>query len=105
MRADFDALPINEKNSVEYCSKNEGVMHACGHDAHIAVLLGVASFLSRNTDKLNGDIMLIFQPAEEGAPEGEEGGAELMLKQGLFEIEKPDAIFGLHVSNFKNGQI
>ena len=80
-------------------------MHACGHDAHIAVLLGVASFLSRNTDKLSGDILLIFQPAEEGAPEGEEGGAELMLKQGLFEIEKPDAIFGLHVSNFKNGQI
>ena len=113
LRADIDGLPVAEKLNLPFSSKvkttyqgNEvGVMHACGHDAHIAVLLGVASFLSRNTDKLNGDILLIFQPAEEGAPEGEEGGAELMLKQGLFEIEKPDAIFGLHVSNFKNGQI
>ncbi len=109
LRADIDGLPVTEKLNLPFSSKvkttyqgNEvGVMHACGHDAHIAVLLGVASFLSRNTDKLNGDILLIFQPAEEGAPEGEEGGAELMLKEGLFEIEKPDAIFGLHVSNFK----
>ena len=113
LRADIDGLPVTEKLNLPFSSKakttyqgNEvGVMHACGHDAHIAVLLGVASFLSQNTDKLNGDILLIFQPAEEGAPEGEEGGAELMLKQGLFEAEKPDAIFGMHVANFKNGQI
>ena len=88
-----------------YQGNEVGVMHACGHDAHIAVLLGVASFLSQNTDKLSGDIFLIFQPAEEGAPEGEEGGAELMLKEGLFEAEKPDAIFGLHVSNGLHGGI
>ena len=113
LRADIDGLPVTEKLNLPFSSKvkttyqgNEvGVMHACGHDAHIAVLLGVASFLSQNTDKLNGDILLIFQPAEEGAPEGEEGGAELMLKQGLFDAEKPDAIFGMHVANFKNGQI
>ena len=113
LRADIDGLPVTEKLNLPFSSKakttyqgNEvGVMHACGHDAHIAVLLGVASFLSQNTDKLSGDILLIFQPAEEGAPEGEEGGAELMLKQGLFEAEKPDAIFGMHVANFKNGQI
>ena len=113
LRADIDGLPVTEKLNLPFSSKvkttyqgNEvGVMHACGHDAHIAVLLGVASFLSQNTDKLNGDILLIFQPAEEGAPEGEEGGAELMLKQGLFDAEKPDAIFGMHVAHFKNGQI
>lgn len=113
LRADIDGLPVTEMLNLPFSSKVKttyqgnavGVMHACGHDSHIAVLLGVASFLSRNTDKLNGDILLIFQPAEEGAPEGEEGGAELMLKQGLFEAEKPDAIFGMHVSNFKNGQI
>ena len=113
LRADIDGLPVTEKLNLPFSSKvkttyqgNEvGVMHACGHDAHIAVLLGVASFLSQNTDKLNGDILLIFQPAEEGAPEGEEGGAELMLNQGLFDAEKPDAIFGMHVANFKNGQI
>jgi len=113
LRADIDGLPVIEKLNLPFSSKvkttyqgNEvGVMHACGHDAHIAVLLGVASFLSQNTDKLNGDILLIFQPAEEGAPEGEEGGAELMLKQGLFDAEKPDAIFGMHVSNGSHGGI
>jgi len=113
LRADIDGLPVTEKLNLPFSSKakttyqgNEvGVMHACGHDAHIAVLLGVASFLAKNTDKLNGDILLIFQPAEEGAPEGEEGGAELMLKEGVFDAEKPDAIFGMHVSNASNGQI
>ncbi len=113
LRADIDGLPVTEKLNLPFSSKvkttyqgNEvGVMHACGHDAHIAVLLGVASFLSQNTDKLNGDILLIFQPAEEGAPEGEEGGAELMLQQGLFDAEKPDAIFGMHVSNGSHGGI
>ena len=113
LRADIDGLPVTEKLNLPFSSKERtnyqgndvGVMHACGHDAHIATLLGVASFLSQNTDKLNGDILLIFQPAEEGAPEGEEGGAELMLKEGLFEAEKPDAIFGMHVSNSKHGQL
>ncbi len=113
LRADIDGLPVTEKLNLPFSSKEKtmyqgnevGVMHACGHDAHIAVLLGVASFLSQNTDKLSGDIFLIFQPAEEGAPEGEEGGAELMLKEGLFEAEKPDAIFGLHVSNGLHGGI
>ncbi len=113
LRADIDGLPVTEKLNLPFSSKVKtsyqgnqvGVMHACGHDAHIAVLLGVASFLSQNTDKLNGDILLIFQPAEEGAPEGEEGGAELMLKQGLFDAEKPDAIFGMHVSNGLHGGI
>ena len=113
LRADIDGLPVTEKLNLPFSSKERttyqgndvGIMHACGHDAHIAILLGVASFLSQNTDKLNGDILLIFQPAEEGAPQGEEGGAELMLKEGLFEIEKPDAIFGLHVSNALHGGI
>ena len=113
LRADIDGLPVTEKLNLPFSSKERtnyqgndvGVMHACGHDAHIATLLGVASFLSQNTDKLDGDILLIFQPAEEGAPEGEEGGAELMLKEGLFEVEKPDAIFGMHVSNSKHGQL
>jgi len=113
LRADIDGLPVTEKLNLSFSSKERtlyqgndvGIMHACGHDAHIATLLGVASFLSQNTDKLNGDIMLIFQPAEEGAPEGEDGGAELMLKEGLFEAEKPDAIFGMHVSNSKHGQL
>ena len=113
LRADIDGLPVTEKLNLSFSSKERtlyqgndvGIMHACGHDAHIATLLGVASFISQNTDKLNGDIMLIFQPAEEGAPEGEEGGAELMLKECLFVAEKPDAIFGMHVSNSKHGQL
>ena len=107
----MDALPVTEKLNLPFSSKQVttyqgqqvGVMHACGHDAHMAVLLGVAEFLSKNTDKLNGDIMLIFQPAEEGSPEGEEGGAELMLKEGIFDEEKPDVIFGMHVGNAPHG--
>ena len=113
LRADMDALPVEEKLNLPFSSKvrtvyqgqDVGVMHACGHDAHMAVLLGVAQFLTNNKDKLRGDIMLIFQPAEEGAPEGEEGGAELMLKEGIFKEEKPDAIFGMHVTNAKHGWI
>jgi len=113
LRADIDGLPVTEELGLPFSSKerttyqgNEvGVMHACGHDAHIAVLLGVAEYLVKNTDKLKGDIMLIFQPAEEGAPEGEEGGAYLMLKEGIFDLEKPDAIFGLHVTNGPHGSI
>lgn len=112
LRADIDGLPVTEMTNLPYASietttyqGNEvGVMHACGHDAHIAVMLGVADFLSRNTEKLHGDILLIFQPAEEGPPEGEEGGAELMLKEGIFE-EKPDVIFGMHVTNSYHGAV
>ena len=113
LRADIDGLPVTEELGLPFSSKerttyqgNEvGVMHACGYDAHIAILLGVAEYLVKNTDKLKGDIMLIFQPAEEGAPEGEEGGAYLMLKEGIFDLEKPDAIFGLHVTNGPHGSI
>ena len=112
LRADIDALPVTEMTNLPYASKvtttyqgNEvGVMHACGHDAHIAVMLGVADFLSRNTENLHGDILLIFQPAEEGPPEGEEGGAELMLKEGIFE-ERPDVVFGMHVTNSYHGAV
>jgi len=112
LRADIDGLPVTEMTNLPYASTEKtiyqgnevGVMHACGHDAHIAVMLGVADFLSRNTDKLHGDILLIFQPAEEGPPEGEEGGAELMLKEGIFE-EKPDVVFGMHVTNSYHGAV
>ena len=112
LRADIDGLPVTEMTNLPYASSEKtiyqgnevGVMHACGHDAHIAVMLGVADFLSRNTDKLHGDILLIFQPAEEGPPEGEEGGAELMLKEGIFE-EKPDVVFGMHVTNSYHGAV
>ncbi|MGA1761866.1 MAG: amidohydrolase [Gammaproteobacteria bacterium] len=113
LRADIDGLPVTEELGLPFSSKEKsvyqgnevGVMHACGHDAHIAILLGVAEYLVKNTDKLKGDIMLIFQPAEESPPEGEEGGAYLMLKEGIFELEKPDAIFGLHVTNALHGSI
>lgn len=113
LRADIDGLPVTEELGLPFSSKEKsvyqgnevGVMHACGHDAHIAILLGVAEYLVKNTDKLKGDIMLIFQPAEESPPEGEEGGAYLMLKEGIFELEKPDAIFGLHVTNGPHGTI
>ena len=113
LRADIDGLPVTEKLNLPFSSKEKtmyqgnevGVMHACGHDAHIAILLGVASFLSQNTDKLSGDIFLIFQPAEEGAPEGEGGGAELMLAEGIFDRYKPEVIFGLHVTNSLHGHL
>ncbi|CAN5348603.1 M20 family metallopeptidase [soil metagenome] len=105
LRADMDALPVTEKLDLpfasqatgEYRGEETGVMHACGHDAHMAILLGVARILSDAREQLPGSVMFIFQPAEEGAPEGEEGGAKLMLEEGLFEARKPDAIFGLHV--------
>lgn len=106
LRADMDALPVTEQTDVPFASRvttefrgqTVGVMHACGHDAHVAILMGVAEALTRAKDRLNGDVMFIFQPAEEGAPEGEEGGAALMLKEGLFDAFKPDAVVGLHVS-------
>lgn len=93
LRADMDALPIKEETGLDFASQN-GNMHACGHDAHAAILLGVAKILSENKDKINGNIKLIFQPAEEGP-----GGAELMLKDGAFENPKVDAALGLHVGN------
>jgi len=97
LRADMDALPIEEKNSLPFCSKNKGVMHACGHDAHTAVLLGVAEVLCSLRDEFSGTVKLIFQPAEEGAPVGEEGGADLMVKDGVLDNPRPSAVLGLHV--------
>ena len=106
LRADMDALPVTEqvdspfKSTVttEYLGKKVGVMHACGHDAHVAILMGVAAALTSIKEELPGTVLFIFQPAEEGPPEGEEGGAPLMLKEGIFEDPKPDAVFGLHVA-------
>lgn len=106
VRADMDALPVTEatdlpfKSTVRttYNGQEVGVMHACGHDVHVAVQLGVASLLAGMRDRLPGTVMFIFQPAEEMAPFGEEGGAALMLKEGLFRIMKPAAIFGLHAA-------
>jgi len=98
IRADMDALPIEEKNEVEYRSKVKGVMHACGHDFHTTILLGTAEVLTKFKDILSGNVLFVFQPAEEGAPPGEEGGAYLMIKEGLFKILKPSCIFALHVS-------
>ena len=107
LRADMDALPVTERNDLDFKStvKTEflgtatGVMHACGHDTHIAILMGVAEILSQNKDKINGTVKFIFQPAEEGPPPGEEGGASLMIKEGVLENPKVDAIFGLHINS------
>ncbi len=93
LRADMDALPINEANEVEYKSKNEGVMHACGHDFHSASLLGTAMILQHLKDEWEGTILLIFQPAEEKLP----GGAKLMMEEGAFDNDKPDMIIAQHV--------
>ena len=97
IRADMDALPILEMNDAEYVSQNKGAMHACGHDAHTAMLMGVAEILAGLRADLPGKVLFIFQPAEEGPPDGEDGGAPLMLKEGVFASGKPDALFGLHV--------
>ncbi len=97
VRADMDALPIKEVHSVPYKSAVEGVMHACGHDAHTTIELGVAEILSGMRSEIPGTVKFIFQPDEEGAP-GEMGGAEVMIKEGALEHPKPSAIFGLHVS-------
>lgn len=98
LRADLDALPIKELNEVPYKSRNEGVMHACGHDAHMTILLITAKILNDMRNSLNGSVKLIFQPAEEGPPPGEEGGASLMIKEGVLEDPKVNAIFALHVN-------
>lgn len=105
VRADMDALPIQETIDVPYKSKNPGVKHACGHDVHTTVELGVAEVLSKMRDQIAGSIKFIFQPAEEGAPKGEEGGASLMIKEGALENPRPKAIFGLHTAGFEVGQI
>jgi amidohydrolase len=97
VRADMDALPIQETIDVPYKSQNPGVKHACGHDAHTAIGLGVAEVLSKMRDQIQGSVKFIFQPAEEGPPPGEEGGAALMIKEGALENPRPQAIFGLHV--------
>lgn len=96
IRADMDALPIQEATSLPFKSLNPGVMHACGHDVHTSVALGAAMVLVNVKDKIKGNIKFIFQPAEEGAPQDEEGGAELMIKEGVLENPTVGAIFGLH---------
>ncbi|WP_198333293.1 M20 family metallopeptidase [Psychrobacter aquimaris] len=114
LRADMDALPVTEKADVpfkstvvtKYMGEDVGVMHACGHDTHVAMLMGTAEVLAGVQKELHGNIMFVFQPAEEGAPTGEEGGANLMLKQGIFKKYKPDVAFGLHImSSLNTGQI
>ena len=104
VRADIDALPVTEQTDLPFASKvrttylgqEVGVMHACGHDIHTAVQLGVASVLASMKDVLPGTVKFIFQPAEEGAPPGEEGGASLMVKEGVLQNPRPQVIFGLH---------
>lgn len=114
LRADMDALPVTERNDLQFkstCTTNYngeqvGVMHACGHDAHTAMLLGTATVLSKLKNDLKGTVVFLFQPSEEGAPTGEEGGAQLMIKEGCLENPKPDAVFGLHIEAWAdNGKI
>ena len=121
LRADIDALPVTERNNLPFKStvkstyngKETGVMHACGHDSHTAILMGVAEVLSKMKKEINGTVKFIFQPAEEGAPKGEEGGAALMVKEGVLKNPNVDAIFGLHIGsgfdvgtiNYKSGGI
>jgi len=107
LRADMDALPVVERVDIPFASKVKstylgeevGVMHACGHDTHIAILMGTAEVLAKVKDAIQGTVVFIFQPAEEGAPPGEEGGAKLMVKEGMMEKYKIDVIFGLHISS------
>lgn len=107
LRADIDALPVRERNDLpfrsevttEFLGEEVGVMHACGHDTHTAILMGVAEILSNHTDRIHGTVKFIFQPAEEGPPPGEEGGALLMVKEGVLKNPDVDAIFGLHINS------
>lgn len=107
LRADMDGLPVIERVQLPFASKERstylgqevGVMHACGHDAHTAILMGVAEILTGMKKDLKGTVLFVFQPAEEGAPPGEEGGAAMMLKEGIFDNPKPEVAFGLHVSS------
>ena len=114
LRADMDALPVTERSGLPFASKVTstfrgepvGVMHACGHDAHVGILMGVAEALASIRAELPGEILFVFQPAEEGPPDGEEGGAEEMLAQGIYKGFKPQAVFGLHVfSTLNAGQL
>ena len=107
LRADIDALPVEERNGLPFASKAKGeylgqqvpVMHACGHDTHIAMIMGVAEAFSKMKADLRGTIVFLFQPAEEGAPPGEEGGAALMVKEGVLDDPKVEAVFGMHISS------
>jgi amidohydrolase len=107
LRADMDGLPVTERNSLPFASKEKaeyngqtvGVMHACGHDTHVAMLMGAAEVLAGMKNKIKGTVVFLFQPAEEGAPAGEEGGADLMVKEGVMDNPKIDAIFGIHVNS------
>jgi len=107
LRADMDGRPVTERNSLPFASKETadyngqkvGVMHACGHDTHVAMLMGTAEVLAGMKDKIKGTVVFIFQPAEEGPPAGEEGGAPLMVKEGVMDNPKIDAIFGIHINS------
>jgi amidohydrolase len=106
LRADMDALPVTERVQISFASKEKaeynnqtvGVMHACGHDTHVAMLMGAAEILSKMKNKIKGTVVFIFQPAEEGPPAGEEGGADLMVREGVMDNPKIDAIFGIHIN-------
>ena len=108
LRADMDALPVKERVNIPYASKDSSnygtakvaVMHACGHDAHVAMLIGTAQVLSSMKKDIAGTVKFIFQPAEEGPPEGEEGGASLMVKEGVMENPTVDVIFGMHIESW-----
>ncbi len=107
LRADIDALPVTERNDLpfkstvkaDFLGQETGVMHACGHDTHISIMMGVAEVLSKHKDLIHGTVKFIFQPAEEGPPPGEEAGASLMIKEGVLKNPDVDAIFGLHISS------
>ncbi|GAB3003156.1 N-acyl-L-amino acid amidohydrolase [Arenimonas maotaiensis] len=114
LRADMDALPVTENSGLPFQSKQVsefrgekvGVMHACGHDSHTAILMGVAEAMAKHRAELSGDVLFVFQPAEEGPPDGETGGASQMLAEGIFKTFKPEAVFGLHVfSTLNAGQV